>query len=89
MNTAIKFHTKVLPGHRIEISTPQLSEGAAVDVLVTPTEHPARGPAGRRQILRMPIEQRRQLLMQQSERLAAHYESDGDRSDWQGGNIVE
>jgi hypothetical protein len=34
----------------------------------------------RREILGMPIEQRRQLLMEQSERLAPHYGPDADRS---------
>ncbi len=62
----------------------QLPEGVpvSVDVLVE-------GEGGRRQILRMPLEQRRKLLMRQSERLAADYASDPDRADWQGGDIVE
>ena len=89
MQMGFRIHTKVLSGHRIEISAPQLSEGASVDVFVMPTEQPARPMAGRREILRMPVEQRRQLLMQQSEDLASYYESDADRCDWQGGDIVE
>jgi len=40
-------------------------------------------------ILQLPLERRRQLLMEQSERLAVHYASEAERSDWQGGDIVE
>jgi hypothetical protein len=43
----------------------------------------------RRQILQMPVEQRRQLLMAESERLVSSYDSDSDRSAWQGGDIIE
>ena len=62
----------------------QLPEGAAVNVDVM-----VEGENDRRQILRMPIEQRRKLLMRQSERLTAEYEADPDRTEWQGGDIVE
>lgn len=89
MQTAVKILTTVLPGHRIEISSPQLLEGAAVEVVVTPSEQPARHSFGRREILRMPIEQRRQMMEQQSAGLAAYYESSDDRFDWQGGDILE
>ena len=87
-NATIRFQTRVLAGHRIEVSSPQLSEGTSVEVLVSPSKEP--GHSGvRQEVLRLPIEQRRQLLMRQADTLAAHYALDTDRSDWQGGDIVE
>jgi hypothetical protein len=90
METAIRIHTKVLPGHRIEISEPQLSEGSSVDVFVVLSgAQPVPAVAGRRELLQRPVEERRQLLIQQSQRLASHYEAaDADRLDWQSGDIV-
>ncbi len=62
----------------------RLPEGAPVSIdLIDESE------GHRRRILRMPLEQRRVLLMRQSERLAGHYESDADAADWQGGDILE
>jgi hypothetical protein len=89
MDESIRIQTKVLPGHRIEISAPQWSEGASVDVLVMLKEQPKSPKMTRDEILRMPIEQRRQLLAQQSEHMAAHYGSDAERFEWQGGDIIE
>ncbi|HSZ57634.1 MAG TPA: hypothetical protein VK797_18370 [Tepidisphaeraceae bacterium] len=43
----------------------------------------------RRQILQMPIDQRRELLIRQSERLADSYTADPQRIDWQGGDVLE
>ena len=34
MQTALKLNTTVLPGHRIEITDPDLPEGANVEVVV-------------------------------------------------------
>lgn len=34
METAIRIRTSVLPGHRVEIVSPQLPEGTAVEVIV-------------------------------------------------------
>jgi hypothetical protein len=34
MQTASRTETKVLPGHRLEISAPELPEGARVEVIV-------------------------------------------------------
>jgi hypothetical protein len=34
MQAALKLETTVLPGHRLEISDPQLPEGARVEVIV-------------------------------------------------------
>jgi hypothetical protein len=42
MPTHLRLETTVLPGHRLEISDPQLPEGAAVEVIVFLSEKPAR-----------------------------------------------
>lgn len=49
----------------------------------------ASGAPDRSAMLRMPLDQRRHLLSQQSERVVEHYEADADRELWQGGDIVE
>ncbi len=34
MQTALRLETTVLPGHRLEVSAPELPEGAKVEVIV-------------------------------------------------------
>ena len=34
MQTALRMETTILPGHRLEISSPDLPEGATVEVIV-------------------------------------------------------
>ena len=41
MPTTLRVETTVLPGHRLEISDPQLPEGARVEVIVLLPEKPA------------------------------------------------
>lgn len=40
MQAALRVQTTVLPGHRIEITAPELPEGGAVDVIVVLPEAP-------------------------------------------------
>ena len=40
MQTALRLETPVLPGHRLEISVPELPEGAKVEVIVVLPEKP-------------------------------------------------
>ena len=40
MQTALRMETTVLPGHRLEISAPELPEGATVEVIVVLPEPP-------------------------------------------------
>jgi hypothetical protein len=40
MQTALRLETTVLPGHRLEISAPELPEGAKVEVIVVLPEKP-------------------------------------------------
>jgi hypothetical protein len=40
MQSALRLETTVLPGHRLEISTPELPEGAKVEVIVVLPEKP-------------------------------------------------
>jgi hypothetical protein len=34
MQTVLRLETRILPGHRLEISSPELPEGAEVEVIV-------------------------------------------------------
>lgn len=45
---ALRVHAKVLPGHRIELTAPELPEGATVEVIVVlpRAAPPAAPPAG-------------------------------------------
>jgi hypothetical protein len=67
-----------------------LPEGAEVNVQLMnhgdgkPSRHPSR-----HEILQMTLEQRRQVLALQSERLVESYQFDPERADWQGGDILE
>ena len=40
MQTALRLETTVLPGHRLEVSAPELPEGAKVEVIVVLPEKP-------------------------------------------------
>jgi hypothetical protein len=40
MQTALRLETTVLPGHRLDISAPELPEGARVEVIVVLPETP-------------------------------------------------
>jgi hypothetical protein len=67
--------------------TVPLPEGAEVSVEVLRPN--GERTVGRRDLLRMSIDELRQLLAQQAERVMELYTSDADRSQWQGGDIVE
>jgi hypothetical protein len=40
MHTTLRIETTVLPGHRLEISNPELPDGATVEVIVVVPEQP-------------------------------------------------
>lgn len=40
MQTALRLETTVLPGHRLEVSAPELPEGAKVEVIIVLPETP-------------------------------------------------
>ncbi len=42
MQTTLRMETTVLPGHRVEVSNPELPEGAKVQVIVVLPEKPER-----------------------------------------------
>lgn len=41
MQAALRLETTVLPGHRLEVSAPELPEGARVEVIVVLPQQPA------------------------------------------------
>jgi hypothetical protein len=42
MQTALRVETTVLPGHRVEVTNPELPEGTKVEVIVVLPENPVR-----------------------------------------------
>lgn len=67
-----------------------LSDGR---VRVTIEEEPERqsgvATTDRRAFLRLPLVERRRILKEQSDKMAAHYETDGEWREWLAGDIVE
>jgi len=61
----------------------RLPEGAYVSVEVLQAQRPNGTARDRHELLRMPVEQRRELLKNQAERLKEHYETDADPA-WRG-----
>ena len=46
MQNALRLETTVLPGHRLEVTAPELPEGATVEVIVVlPATQPVRRPS--------------------------------------------
>ena len=90
MQTAKSYRGHVANG-QIALDEPiVLPEGAAVSVrLLKQGATPASSPLTRRQMLEFTVDERRELLASQSERLADLYASDPERADWQGGDIIE
>ena len=85
------FRGHVTNGRIVLEKSAPLPEGA--DVRVHVMKRRAARPvisANRRQMLRLPVEQRRRLLAKQSGKLAKLYADGADeRIEWQGGDIVE
>jgi len=40
MQTALRMETTILPGHRLEVTNPELPEGAKVEIIVVLPEKP-------------------------------------------------
>ena len=88
----VKIHTTVLPGQRIELTSPELTEGQAVEVLVRPRSPlPAPGePIDILELVKLTPEQRRPYLEAAAERALEYYsQNDPERDAWQGGDIIE
>src|SRR5439155_18020871 len=88
----VKIRTKVLPGNRIELSSPELPEGQEVEVEVRPS-NANKNPVGYtdpRELLKLPIEERRAYLEAAAEQALEYYSQfDPERDEWLGGDIVE
>jgi hypothetical protein len=86
MSSSLRIKTTVLPGHRIEVCDPELRDGQSVEILVMPSNDIQK--AGRMELLKMSLEDRRRILAEQASELDAEYGPDPDREEWQGGDIV-
>jgi acyl-CoA reductase-like NAD-dependent aldehyde dehydrogenase len=83
MSTELRIQTQVLPGHRIEVTPPEILEGTTVDVMVV--EHEANRPLTATEIRRLPLEERNKILEKAAEEMVEYYESTADeRVEWQG-----
>jgi len=88
----VKLHTKVLPGHRIELSSPELPEGQEVEVEVrSQTTLPAPGDhIDILELAKLPPEKRRPYLEAAARKMVNLYkEDDPERDAWQSGDIIE
>jgi len=88
----LRIQTKVLPGHRIEVSSPDLPEGQEVEVEIrlsdsrtSPVDY-----SDPRELLKLTIGERRPYLEAAAEQAVDYYsQPDPERDAWQGGDIVE
>ena len=88
----VKINTTVLPGRRIELTSPELTEGQAVEVLVRPcgANSDSLDITDPVQLLKLPLEERRRILEAAAEQMVEYYsQPDPERDEWQGGDIVE
>ena len=90
MRSSLRIKTTVLPGHRIEFSSPELKDGEAVDVLITRLDSKlgSAPPLDRLELLKLSVSERRTVLAQQADLLQSEYGPDPEREAWQGGDIV-
>lgn len=80
--------TKVLPGNRIEIQTPELLVGQTVEIVILISEATSSDAAEeqiitlkqRQNFLKLPLSERRRILENQAEMMQAHYQ---ENSEWQ------
>jgi hypothetical protein len=78
MPEALRTQTTVLPGHRIEISAPELAEGARVEVIILPAT--MRAP-GRRSALEIIESLRGHRLFQSTEQVRQYMQEERDSWD--------
>jgi hypothetical protein len=76
--TELRTQTTVLPGHRIEVSAPELEEGTRVDVLVIPATTP---PAQRRSVLEIIESLQGHRLFQTPDQVRRHLQEERDAWD--------
>jgi hypothetical protein len=75
---AWRKQTMVLPGHRIEISAPELPEGTRVEVIIVPAPTPA---PGRRSALEIIESLHGHRLFQTPQQVSRHLQEERDAWD--------
>jgi hypothetical protein len=81
----------VQAGSRLEIDLPNFPIGQTVEVIVISSEPspPSLQPIDRRAFLKLPIEERRRILEQQSDVALSHYQQDLEWQEWINLDVVE
>ena len=79
----VKIKTTVLPGRRIELTSPDLTEGQAVEVVVRPAPKlPEAGePIDILELVKLPPEQRRPFIEAAAEEALEYYNKDDPERD--------
>ena len=88
--------TKVLPGNRIEIETPELSVGQTVEIVILTSEAMSSDAAGeqtitleqRQNFLKLPLSERRRILEHQAEMMETHYQENPEWQELMAGDII-
>jgi hypothetical protein len=82
--------TTVQAGNRLEFSLADLPVGKTVEVIVIIPDTPESNPVpnsgiDRRAFMKLPLEQRQEILAAQAEAMQTHYAQDADWQEW--GNL--
>jgi hypothetical protein len=79
--------TTVQAGNRLEFSLADLPVGKTVEVIVIIPDAPESNPVpnseiDRRAFMKLPLEQRQEILAAQAKAMQAHYAQDADWQEW-------
>ena len=90
--------TKVLPGNRIEIQSPNLTVGQTVEVVIlvqevspdsSTTENISPSLKERLAFLKLPIAERRNILESQADIMLSHYQQDSEWQQLMAGDMID
>ena len=90
--------TKVLPGNKIEIQSPNLTVGQTVEVVIlvqdvsshsSNSEEQSPSLEQRLAFLKLPIAERRHILKSQAEKMLPHYQKDSEWQELMTGDIID
>lgn len=89
---------KILPGHKLEIQTPDLLVGQTVEVIIlvpemasdsSATEEQSLSLEQRLAFLKLPMAERKRMLENQAEAMFEHYQQDSEWRELMSGDIID